>query len=203
MLSHCLHKLQDILFPRKCYLCKKSGDVLCVECTLSLDEPLDTPHAWITSCFSYRDARVKKIIHAIKFFNRRDLAVPLAQKMASKLSPSPRSVLVPIPMPRGRRLLRGYNQSLVLAEEVSKASGIPLIKNMLIRTKRSKRQVTHTTRSERLKQQHTTMETLGSLAGKDVILIDDVTTTGATLLEARRALTNAEALSVRAVTVAH
>jgi ComF family protein len=106
-------------------------------------------------------------------------------------------------MPYFRKMLRGYNQAELLAKNVSVAAGTPFDTSVLKRKSSPSRQVVTRTRAERLRNQKGTFRVTSNVEGKDIILIDDVTTTGSTLLEARRVLLDAGARSVIAITIAH
>ncbi|MCF7843734.1 hypothetical protein K9M47_02450 [Candidatus Gracilibacteria bacterium] len=106
-------------------------------------------------------------------------------------------------MPRIRKYIRGYNQAELISLSLSKQCSLPTISNTLIRTSSPKRQVTTKTRGERLKNQHNSFKVIKDVTGLNIVLVDDVTTTGATLSEARSVLLKAGARSVKAVTIAH
>jgi ComF family protein len=113
------------------------------------------------------------------------------------------SVLIPIPMPRLRRYIRGYNQAELFAEEISRQTGLPLYRDTVIRKHSPKRQVTLRTRTSRLTNQKGSFMVTKDVIGLCIIVIDDVTTTGSTVAEARKVLLSARAKSVTAITVAH
>ncbi len=204
MMNSLMQSIVSFLFPAHCFVCKKSGEVLCGNCLHAIYPPLDTPHHFISARYSYKDKRMKKIIHAIKFFHRKDLIIPLSHELLPLL---PRIngnlVLVPVPMPHFRRLLRGYNQSELLAHKLSSLSGVPVDTSILKRNISPTRQVTTHNRKERLRNQKNTFITHKDLAGREIIIIDDVTTTGATLSEAKKVLDRAGASKVHAITIAH
>ncbi len=194
----------DVIFPRQCYVCKKEGETPCSNCLRSFDQPLNTTHYFITSRYSFKDRRVKNIIHAIKFFGRRDLISPLAQQLVELLPEHPANwTLVPIPSHFFRKITRGYNQAELLAKELSKLSAIPVDDTMLLKKKHTHRQAVAKSRKDRLKGQKGSFVASASSHGKHIILIDDVTTTGATLLEARSCLLQQGATEVLAITIAH
>lgn len=101
-----------------------------------------------------------------------------------------------------RKLIRGYNHSEILAKKIAKHAGLPY-ENLLYRQKFQIQQVKTRSKSERLKNQRNAFNLRGNVTNKDIILIDDVTTTGATLLEARTLLLKNGARSVLAYTIAH
>jgi ComF family protein len=129
---------------------------------------------------------------------------PLSKKLLSLLPTDDAGwVVVPIPAHPLRRISRGYNQSELLASAISKESGIPVKMDILRKTKYTERQVTAKTKAERLNRQRNSFKVTGSLPYTNIILIDDVTTTGTTLLEARSCLIKNGASKVLAITVAH
>ncbi len=204
MMNSLIQSVASFLFPKQCYLCQKSDETLCSTCLRSILPPLDTPHHFIYSRYTYKDTRLRKVIHAVKFFHRKDLLFPLSHELESLLPEKKDNlVLVPIPMPLYRRMLRGYNQSELLAKSLSTLSGIPTDFSLIKRRSSPVRQVTTHNKKERLRNQRNTFMTTGKLAGKNIVLIDDVTTTGSTLLEARKVLLDGGATSVIAITVAH
>lgn len=204
MMSTTADRFLSLLFPRRCFICKKSGEIICRPCLAQIHEPLSSPNSFTLSRFSYKDEKIKKIIHAIKFFNRRDLLIPIAKELIPLLpSPSPTLYLIAVPMPIMRKMMRGYNQSELLAKELSSISTIPTAKGFVTRKKSPERQVITKSKKERLKNQKNTFMLTKNVEGLSFIIIDDVTTTGATLNELRAVLLKGGASSVRAVTIAH
>lgn len=209
-ISNIYSEILKTLFPPKCYVCKKDGESLCESCLRKFGKSVDTPHLYIKSVFSFKDREIKRIIHAIKYYHRKDLVFPLTKILAQELKIDLEKegqniewVLVPIPMPKIRQYLRGYNQATIIAKELSNLTDIPVKNNFLIRIKSPKRQVSTSTRGERLRNQHNSFKIKGDAKNLNIILVDDVTTTGATLSEARNILLKSGARNVRAVTLAH
>lgn len=206
-------KILSIIFPPHCYGCNREEFSLCPTCLQHCKKSIDTPALYITSIYNFHDPLIKKTIHAIKYFHRKDLIEPLTKELAKELqkiiSSSPYNLvpstylLVPIPMPRLRKYMRGYNQSELIARELSKQCSLPLNTKILTRIKSPKRQVTTKTKGERLQNQHNSFKVIANVEGLHIILVDDVTTTGATLSEARKTLLQAGATTVKAVTLAH
>ena len=108
--------------------------------------------------------------------------------------------VVPVPLHWTRKWSRGFNQSLILAKAVSKTLGIPVL-SALRRTKRTKDQ-TKLSREARLANVRGAFRAVCKVKGRKVLLLDDVTTTGATLEECRRVLTQAGAAEISAAVVA-
>lgn len=201
-------KVLSILFPPVCYGCKKTPVALCSNCLQNARKSIAVLPPYVRTFFSYQDPLIKKSLHAIKYYHRKDLLHPLVGALAKHIKKTDfktgqETVLVPIPMPRIRKYMRGYNQAELIATILSKQLNIPVNTTILGRAKTSKRQVTTRSRSERLKNQKHSFSINKAVLGLDIILVDDVTTTGATISEARDALLTSGAKNVRALTLAH
>ncbi len=203
--SNCL----KLLFPYHCYLCKieTTDTSLCNKCISSFTKAIDTPLPFITSIYSFKDERIKKSIHAVKYFHRKDLLPPFTKEISELIKKENYGscVLVPIPMPVFRKYVRGYNHTEVIAGLISKELTVPVQTNLLYRNKtvaRPRQVLTHS-RHERLKNQRNAFIASSHAKNRNIILIDDVTTTGATLSEARKVLLGAGASRVTAFTIAH
>ena len=144
----------------------------------------------------YRAAIIK-----FKFGNRPWLAKCFAQEMLPFL-PQDYDVLVPIPLHWTRLRERGYNQSLLLAKELSKLSGLPC-REYLIRTKATKHQV-ELSRKERKDnlQQVFAVQNKEKVLPQKIILIDDIFTTGATVFSCAQVLHQTGAKVICSVTLA-
>lgn len=199
-------QLLRIIFPSSCFLCHKEGEVLCSACLQNLQRSVDDPYVFIHSIYSFKDVRVKRIIHACKYYHRKDLAYPLARELVKHIPENIRDdryVLVPIPMPKIRTYIRGYNQADILALAIAQITRQNYRNDILVRVKTKRRQVLARTRSLRLHNQKGVFGVNQSPQGLHILLVDDVATTGATLDEARKVLLASGARSVQALTVAH
>lgn len=204
MIRRVYSKILSFIFPASCYGCKKEGISFCEECLATCKKPLTPPYPFIISMYSFKSPLIRKSVHAIKYFRRKDLVQPFANAISAKINQSNLSgILIPVPMHRLRKLLRGYNQAEELAYQIALQTNLSYSKKVLLRPTLTKRQVKTNSRGERLKNQHLTFKIIENVEGKDFILIDDVTTTGATLLSARKTLINAGAKNVWAITIAH
>lgn len=205
MIQKLFTNIIKIVFPTYCFVCKKEGEALCHSCLRALSKSYDSPFPWIESLYSFKDIRVKKIIHAIKYFHRKDLIYPLADTLATIVKDEKYTgcLLLPIPMPRLRKYIRGYNHNEALVKCLSQKTNLSYSNTILIKGTNTKRQVKTTSRSERLRNQKNSFSLIGSVQGNSFILLDDVTTTGATLMEARKELLKHGAKNVWAITIAH
>jgi competence protein ComFC len=199
----------DLLFPRWCLGCGREGDFICGACRQSLKRitppvcprcgrPLsDGPtHDGCPGCAGWPgvidgirapflfDGVMRTAIHEFKYRNLKALA-PLLSGLLYKYytaSPVPGDVLVPVPVHRHRLKERGYNQSALLARNLGKLSGLPVVTDCLVRLKHAPPQARSAgieARQRNVAGAFTCRD--GRLRGKHVILIDDVSTSGATL----------------------
>jgi ComF family protein len=193
------------LFPSTCFVCRKKETVLCDRCLRLLRRSLSVPEPFIVSAFDFRDRAVKRAIHAIKYYHRTDLIAPFAIVLAEDLQKRslPPCSIIPIPMPRRRKLMRGYNQAELIAEELGTKLSLPIRSDILLRSGNPTRQATISDRQSRLLNQKGSFVVQHTTPGMTVLLVDDVTTTGATLLEAKKVLEKSGMRVIYAATLAH
>jgi ComF family protein len=142
---------------------------------------------------------MRQAVHQFKYKNLRSLAAPLAELLASYLNnyPLPGEVLVPVPLHRKRLRERGYNQSSLLARELGKLLKLPVAAGCLARVKYILPQAQTKSLTERIRNTQDAFSCLNSqLQNTRVLLIDDVSTSGATLDACASVLKTAGALSV-------
>jgi ComF family protein len=140
----------------------------------------------------------------LKYGNLRALAAPLARLLNDYLmtKPAPGEVLVPVPLHRKRLRERGYNQSSLLARELGKLADLPVLDNCLIRRQHALPQARTATVDERHKNVADAFVIRDRrLRDKQVLLIDDVATSGATLDACATVLKAAGATSVWGLTL--
>lgn len=128
-----------------------------------------------------------RLVHALKFSDQRQLAESIGAMMARAgrhLMTEKDVVLLPVPLHPLRRMQRRYNQSALLARAIGSITGIPVLYNAAKRVKRTRQQIS-LSRGERMRNLQgafvVTAQGQSALAGKRVVLVDDVHTTGATL----------------------
>lgn len=144
------------------------------------------------------------MIHKLKYQGMFGLADPLAALMVEAWPQWATAVdlVVPVPLHNERQKKRGYNQSELLARHFSDRLGLLMNSNILQRTRQTKPQVGLNI-SERLQNVQAAFRTEGEgTVGKNILLIDDVCTTGATLSAAANALLIGGAQSVSAYCLA-
>jgi competence protein ComFC len=212
------HTILDIVFPVNCISCGKRGQDLCLECLSDLPPTERECAKWVFPLYDYRDPTVRKAVKLLKYNRKRRLASVFAAALRAHLLEElsdlsimenfKNPILVPVPLSKKRYRERGFNQAELICKNLLTYDAEKNLKmeiNVLVKPKETKHQAHIENRTERLKN------ILGSFAiknperitGQNIILIDDVTTTGATLSEAKKILREAGARKVIAFTVAH
>ncbi len=145
---------------------------------------------------------LRAAIIAFKFADRTDLAPLFARLMAGHLAASAQAVLVPVPSHPKRLRERCYNPAALIAHELAQLTGLKADLTSLTRVRYEAPQQT-LSRAARLKLTRTHFACGPALFGKDVVLIDDIYTTGATVAACAGALRHAGAAQVQVVTLAY
>ena len=192
--SSCCDSLPRIM-PPFCPQCGKpqASGILCPGC-VSWQAEIDG----IRSPFRF-DGLMRQTVHQLKYKNLRALAKPLAKLLNDFLviNPLPGKVLVPVPLHPRRLRERGHNQSHLLAEELSSLINLPVIDDCLIRKRHTPPQARTATVEERRNNVANAFTCVKDrLQDKQVLLIDDVSTSGATLDACAKVLKAAGAVSV-------
>ena len=209
-------KILTVIFPDTCVGCSRSGALLCERCLDSLPPSPSPEHSFITSVYAYRDERVRALVRMLKYKNTRHAAVLFAPAMARALTEiigeeqmmlgKGDVYLVPIPLSKARRKTRGYNQAELLAESMLDYLDMVNIKidtGLLKKIRDTRQQADTKDRTERLRNLEDCFFAEPARKHTTIILLDDVTTTGATLLAAQKALRAAGHRKIYALTAAH
>ena len=222
-----LKSLVNLLFPRVCAACGnillEGEDSVCTTCRFLLpktgyennpDNPLaqmfygQMPfHAVMAEFFFSKTGKVQHLIHGLKYHHCRENGIFLGQEIGKSLLKAPDyqgiDFIIPIPLHPKKEKLRGYNQSLVIAEGIHEIMNVPIAEKSLVRSVFTDTQ-TKKSREERYQNVKDIFELKKTeqLQGKHVLLVDDVLTTGATLMSAGKALLHAEGIKISVATVA-
>lgn len=195
--SDCFSQIKILDF-QLCPVCEKNiteKGALCPDCKEARKSSLDS----IVAAVSYENQAVKKLIYNLKYRFISDSSEPLSEWMTKALLrndlPIP-DLIVPIPLHPRRLRWRGYNQSQLLAENISKNLAPMLnieVKDILKRDKNNKAQMKIKNYRERLQNIQDIFSfdaRFGQniLKNKEILLIDDIATTGATLQECAKIL---------------
>lgn len=165
--------------------------------------------------FDYKDRDVRALIWEIKYRGNRILAKKCGEILADVLRHELADralfenfidpILVPMPVSDEKRRECGFNQTEVLSESVRMyAPDLFEYAPILVKHRHTESQArTHATKRERETNLHRSMNASPDAAGRNIILLDDVTTSGATFNEAKRALQEAGVKKILFVALAH
>ncbi len=142
----------------------------------------------------------RKTVHLLKYEGWHRITEAMAGPMATLPPVAGGGLLIPIPLGAARLQTRGYNQSAALARSVGRFAGMPVAETVLARVRDTRTQ-TRLTPEEREANLRDAFRVAGAVPAR-VTLVDDVFTTGATLVSAARALLKGGARAVTAVTFA-
>jgi len=222
-------RLLDLIFPPRCLSCQKNlgcgvicddclskikinQTLFCGKCGARLPQPKKICHKnfpyLLGAATNYENEIAKNLIHSLKFQYIKAAAQPLGNLLiqyTEALSlPLKNFIVIPIPLSKKRLRGRGFNQAELIAKIFAEHFELPPETNLLVRTKNAKPQSEIKNLKERLLNVKDCFAVINqeSVASKNILLIDDVITSGATLLEATAALKNAGARKIIALAVA-
>jgi ComF family protein len=196
----------DALIPPRCAGCGEPGSWLCVGCIASLEPRRGGVPGLAVSAVSAYEGPLRRAIHRFKYRGERGLAEQLGPLVAQRVAADLASgvvldALVPVPLHPERARARGYDQTALLAAAIAARTGVP-IAAALHRIRHARPQVELDRHDRERSVAGAFVSVAAALRGLRVGLVDDVTTTGATLREAARAARAAGARSVRAYVIA-
>jgi len=143
-----------------------------------------------------------RAVQALKYHGDRTLAAPLAELLAARYPFAPDAILVPVPLHPARLRARGFNQALLLARGLARRRGLALAPRLLARIRPTTEHAGLGAEARRVNVRDAFAVRPGfDLAGRSVVLVDDVLTTGATADACARALLAAGAARVDVYTV--
>lgn len=195
-----------LFFPRLCEGCSQpllgQEDTLCIGCTahLPLTEYHDIPDNDTALRFAGRvpfqyasslayftaEGLLQHLLHELKYRDKQEIAIYLGRQFGYSLRDSgwiqEIDCIIPVPLHPKKEALRGFNQSYRIAEGMSDVLGIPISHNNLHRSRHTESQ-TKKSRTERVDNMKDVFAVRDeqALAGRHVLLVDDVLTTGATM----------------------
>ncbi len=214
-------RLLDLISPRLCVVCGNrlavTEEVVCSKCYLHLprtdfdNDLYENVMAKLfcgqiklekaTALFYYEaHAETAKILYELKYKNHPEIGVVMGRMMAKELMRSGLfddiDAIVPVPLAKKREWQRGYNQSLELAKGVSEVTGLP-IANLVIRRTKFVGSQTQRGRWERNENVAHVFELVDeNISGQHLLLIDDVVTTGATVIACAKEMQKASNVKI-------
>ena len=200
------NSLLHILFPHVCDGC--GSDIvdeessLCMKCIAEMPETNFHLHAnnpvekifWgrlpiISATAQYyfvKESLMQRLMHQLKYKGNKELGKQLGRLMGYELQKTNRfnkpDFLVPLPLFASKEKRRGYNQATVLCEGIAEVMNIEIARDVIVRTQHTETQ-TKKGRIERWQNMEGKFEMMkpGKIQNKNILLVDDVITTGATL----------------------
>ncbi len=214
----------DFFYPPVCHVCRRplrnTMQLVCKQCWSGFQQ-YGEYHIRMPAAKRYMDTIItgllgegdfddplNEIIHQFKYDRRTAHAQGLANRLGGLLATYPwmkrMDIIVPVPLHRSRLRSRGYNQSQLLADELGNLFGIPVVSQVLVRTRPTQSQT-------RLTAQQRQQNVSGAfkvpdpavIANHRILLVDDVVTTGCTLNECAKTLKKAGAREIQGAAAVH
>lgn len=207
-----IHELLKLFFPSICLVCGYLDETLCLQCREVL--PFE-PHVREVSdlriaagCYYEPDSVLAQLVHGLKYKHQADVyryfAPGLRRSLELFWEPS-EVVLVPVPLHKSRLLERGYNQAELLAKTVAKRFGCTVVDGLeRLKDTGHQAKLEKEERVENMKAVFRVRRGYEKVLGgsSQILLVDDIVTTGSTLLACRDALRANGAKSIAALTLA-
>ncbi|MDO3693814.1 phosphoribosyltransferase family protein [Wenyingzhuangia sp. chi5] len=222
-----LKDLRDLFVPYRCLHCKsiipQKNSFLCVECHQQLEftnfinyqnnplEKLFLGKVVIVDAaalyFYQKNSPIQTLLKALKYHGLQDFGQYAAKAIVDELEISLRfkniDIVIPVPLHPKKEKKRGYNQVDVLAKSIAKNIQAKYVKDGLIKTENNKSQT-----KQNKEERHKSVQSLfkanpkHSFHQKNILLIDDVLTTGATLISCAKALRELNNVKISIITIA-
>ena len=206
-----LNSLLDLVFPKLCVCCggvlMEGEENICLTCLYTLPRVVEKDYTdnkvmeiflgrvrlekAMSWCHFEKETSVQNILHHIKYKDKDKFARQIGEIMAREMPNFFVDIdaIVPVPLHPKKERMRGYNQSVEIANGVQKVVGLPIFSQLLERTRFNETQ-THKNKEERWKNTEGlfTLAPNDGFEGKHILLIDDVLTTGSTAIACLKCL---------------
>ncbi len=204
----------NVIAPKQCTICGKrlaiGEEVLCTVCNYHLPrthfskQPYDNKMARMfwgqmpierTAAWFYYEPQsdVSRLIHSLKYFNHPEKGVLMGKMLAGEIMQDnffdSIDCIIPVPLTKKRKRSRGYNQSYEIALGINKITNIPIL-DKAVKRKSFKKSQTRMDRWQRMENVENVFEIENGidLSGKHILIVDDVVTTGATIISCAQAI---------------
>lgn len=207
-----IDKFLNILFPKHCLNCGKQGKYLCSSCFLKSNlkfkffKILNKSYEYFMYLDNYKDDIRSKILK-FKFYdgayiNEYFLEFLVNDKKICEFL-NKFDMIIPVPLYKDKKLKRGYNQTELIAKNLSKKINVKCFADILIKSKQNKTQ-SLLSREERIENIKDVFEIKNpqKILGKNIILIDDIFTTGITVQMCSKLLKKSGAKSICVLVIA-
>lgn len=206
-----LNSLLDLVFPKLCVCCggvlMEGEENICLTCLYTLPRVVEKDYTdnkvmeiflgrvrlekAMSWCHFDKETKVQNILHHIKYKGKSKFANQIGEIIAREMPNFFVDIdaIVPVPLHPKKERMRGYNQSVEIANGVQKVVGLPIFSQLIERTRFSETQ-THKNKEERWKNAEGlfTLAPNDGFEGKHILLIDDVLTTGSTAIACLKCL---------------
>lgn len=216
-----VESLIQVIAPSSCKICNSEGSLLCTDCVATHITARKPACFWCntltpkgqtcTRCknktslsgaiipFRY-EATIRELIYALKYDGNREVARLFAGLLSSSIDTNNFDVISFVPTTGVSQRKRGYNQAQLIANQVGRLTGLPLVNTLLRNTHIDQIGLNRTQRLEAVKNNFT--HTSHNIDSKRILLVDDVITTGATIDECASTLKKSGAKQVWALAIA-
>lgn len=224
--SNLFSPLADFIFPPLCFSCNNEkyirNHLLCKNCFNKLQHPTEyeiafefqksfTGGGYIEKIYPLykfeKDSPLQNLLHQLKYNQKfivgKLLGREIALKFFNELSSSQIDFIVPVPLFHSKKAERGYNQSAFIASGIAKVLGIGINTRSVSRIKFTASQTSLTAEERKRNIENVFKARLSErIKEKNILLVDDVITTGATLNELAKELKSAQAKKIFAASIA-
>jgi competence protein ComFC len=227
LIYNILWTAMDWLYPPECSSCGQSGSTFCTECQSKLrllstntcktcGLPLTGNFGICNDCRGkpqlftemrswvvYEDP-IREAIHDLKYRQNISLGFTFAVPLIGLIQTSgwPIDLILPVPISRSHYKRRGYNQSALISRPIARSLGIAHSSHAIRRVKETEDQTTLTAKERMLNMEDALLGIPAKLKGRNVLIVDDVVTTGATMQNCAKAILEAGAYQVFGISVA-
>jgi competence protein ComFC len=220
-----LWQMVDWIYPPSCYGCNQAGDLLCSDCSQSIQYLQNglcsrcgyprmnrricagcsnhSPYyTQIRSVAAYTGC-IKEGVHQLKYQNNLGLGIHFANYIYQLIKQQNWQIdlVIPVPLSPNRRKERGYNQTTMIAFPLSLQLGCKMDDKLIKRVKETQTQIELDAHQRQINLQNAFQARSTRGTGKNILVVDDVITTGATINDCARALKSAGAKEVYAVSI--
>jgi len=201
--------VENLFFPSVCFICHASlpenQSIICHACSQSLSRFNDSEYKILGKVYFNRlfitfqfEPKIQMLIHLLKYQRYLSIAELFAEKIIHffpEIDSTKYHLLIPVPLHKIKFRERGYNQSEVISYRLSKITNIKCEKDLLVRIRNTKSQ-TKLNRKQRIENVSDAFKCEQNITGKNILLVDDVITTGSTVNFCSKVLKNAGAKNI-------
>ncbi len=198
--DNCFHKIEiyDFFSCGKCFARLPNNKKICHQELKYI----------LGSASTFKNEIIQKLIKGLKYERRQNLSLPASQIIKLFIQKTNFNfkdyLIIPIPIHKSKEKIRGFNHAELIGEHLSKSNDLRMIKNCLIKSKNTKSQTETENHEERFKniKDSFLIKNPELIKNQNIILLDDVSTSGATLSEASEILKKSGAKNIIALVLA-